>query len=313
MLSFVLEVGNTENREQMNAVRKAQKYINENLKEKISLYDIAKITGYSPWHISKIFKKHTGTALFDYIRALRLSSAALVLRDEKACVLDVALDFVFDTHEGFSRAFSKQFGISPKKYSKTTPPIKLFMPYLVQEYPKREREGEKKMSEKKEPNTVFVQVIEKPTRKLILKRGVKAKDYYEYCDEVSCDVWGLLSSIKDALYEPMGLWMPKNLIKPGTSVYAQGVEVPKDFNGDIPEGFDIIDLAPCKMMVFQGQPFDDEDFEEAISEIWEVIDKYDPSLYGFAWADEKAPRFQLEPQGYRGYIEGKPVRIANTK
>jgi hypothetical protein len=35
---------------------------------------------------------------------------------------------------------------------------------------------------------------------------------------------------------------------------------------------------------------------------------YNPKLCDFEWADEDAPRFQLEPQGYRGYIEARPVR-----
>jgi AraC family transcriptional regulator len=38
---------------------------------------------------------------------------------------------------------------------------------------------------------------------------------------------------------------------------------------------------------------------------------YNPEIYGFCWADEDGPRFQLEPQGYRGYIEGRPVRAIN--
>ena len=29
---------------------------------------------------------------------------------------------------------------------------------------------------------------------------------------------------------------------------------------------------------------------------------------GYEWADEAAPRFQLDPQGWRGYIEARPVR-----
>ena len=82
-------------------------------------------------------------------------------------------------------------------------------------------------------------------------------------------MWGILSSIKEAIYEPMGLWLPQNLIKPCTSMYAQGVEVSIDYDGEIPEGFDIIDLPPCKMMVFQGQPFDDESYGDAIGELWE--------------------------------------------
>lgn len=61
-------------------------------------------------------------------------------------------------------------------------------------------------------------------------------------------------------------------------------------------------------MIFQGPPFNDEDFEEAIHSLWEVMKSYDPELYGFTWADQDAPRFQMEPKGYRGYIEGRPVR-----
>jgi hypothetical protein len=35
---------------------------------------------------------------------------------------------------------------------------------------------------------------------------------------------------------------------------------------------------------------------------------YNPETYGYTWADEDAPRFQLAPLGYRGYIEARPVR-----
>ncbi len=162
-------------------------------------------------------------------------------------------------------------------------------------------------------NTIFVQVVERPARKLILKHGIKATHYFEYCEEVGCDVWDVLSGIKEAIYEPIGMWMPQNLRKPGTSEYSQGVEVPADYVGDIPEGYDLIDLPPCKMMVFQGQPFDDEKFGEAIEELWAVMKNYNPEIYGFIWADEDGPRFQLAPMGYRGYIEARPVRQLTAK
>ena len=162
-------------------------------------------------------------------------------------------------------------------------------------------------------NTVFVQVVDRPARKLILKRGVKATHYYEYCEEVGCDVWEELSKIKEAIYEPIGMWLPENLRRPGTSVYAQGVEVPADYSGKIPDGFEIIDLKLAKYMVFQGQPYDDDKFEQAIGNLWEVIKSYNPEIYGFAWADEDGPRFQLAPMGYRGYIEAMPVKQINNK
>jgi len=167
------------------------------------------------------------------------------------------------------------------------------------------------MSNKSNVNTVFVQVIDRPARKLILKRGIKATRYFEYCEEVGCDIWDTLCNIKEALYEPIGMWLPEKLRKPGTSVYAQGVEVADDYTGKIPEGCEIIDLPPCKMMVFQGQPYDDAKFMQAIGDLWEVMKNYHPELYGFSWADEDGPRFQLEPQGYRGYIEARPVRQLN--
>jgi len=109
------------------------------------------------------------------------------------------------------------------------------------------------------------------------------------------------------------MWLPDSLKKPGTSTYAQGVEVPIDYSGKVPEGFELIELRPCKMMVFQGQPYDDEKFEDEISEIWEVINDFNPKLYGFSWAVEDGPRFQLEPLGYRGYIEARPVRQITEK
>ena len=294
--------------EKLDAVGRMQNHIEQNLNLPISLLDLARCAGYSPFHSARLFKELTGKTPFDYIRALRLSRAALALRDGKARVMDVALDFVFDSHEGFTRAFSREFGIAPQKYRKDPPPIKLFIPYPVEGQIHGTSKGVEIMENKSTPYPVFVQVIDRPRRKLILKRGVKAEEYFDYCEEVGCDVWGILTSVKEALYEPIGMWLPDKLRAPGTSVYAQGVEVPAGYARAVPEGYELIDLPPCKMMVFQGPPFEDELYGEAIGELWEIMKTYNPELYGFEWADEDAPRFQLEPQGYRGYIEARPVR-----
>lgn len=291
----------------INAVQRMQDYIEEHINKSITLHNLARAAGYSPWHSGRIFKELTGKTAFEYIRKLRISQAALKLRDEDQKVIDVAFDFVFDSHEGFTRAFSKQFGMTPQYYCKNTPPLKLFMPHRIREYYLTIQKGENNMSKKSNVDTVFVQVVDRPARKLILKRGIKATHYFEYCDEVCCDVWGILTSIKEAIYEPTGMWMPKNM-RNGGSEYVQGVEVPAEYAGEVPDGFDIIDLPPCKMIIFQGEAYEDENFQEAIGSLWEVIKKYNPEVYGYRWANEDGPRFQLEPRGYRGYIEGRPVR-----
>lgn len=301
-----MDVIHMENWEQMNAVSKMQAYIKEHLEESITLHILAQVAGYSPWHCAKIFKELTGKAPFEYIRMCRLSKAAIELRDHNLKIVDVAMDFVFDSHEGFSRAFRKQFGISPNSYKKQIPPIYLFHPWSVREY-YYWLTGSKEQTESFTQNfTIHVQTF--PKRRLLLKRGVKADNYFSYSEEVGCDVWGLLCSIKEALYEPIGVWLPDALRLPNTSEYAQGVELPFNYSGVVPEGFDLIDLPECNMMMFQSEPYDDIYFEKIITALSAVIDTYDPTVDGYEWVDNIAPRFQLDPQGWRGYIEARPVR-----
>jgi AraC-like DNA-binding protein len=289
------------------AVQRMQEYIDANLHRVITLRELATAAGYSPWHATRLFREVTGNTPFEYIRALRLTEAALVLRDGNEKVIDVALDFLFDSHEGFTRAFSREFGISPKKYSRCTPPIKLFMPPKALNTYRVLYERKTCMNSESGTKTIFAQVIERPARKALIRRGKNAAEYFAYCGEVGCDVWSVLSSVKEALYEPVGMWLPKHLIAPGTSQYVQGVEVPIGYANLVPEGYELITLPPCKMMVFQGEPFEEEAFMDAISEVWKHIEKFDPKIYGYRWAPEAAPRFQLAPMGYRGYIEACPV------
>ena len=296
----------TNQEEKARAVLRMQEYIMAHYQEEVTLPDLAKAALYSPWHALRAFSELVGKTPFDYLRAVRLSAAAKKLRDTNMSVLDVALESAFGSHEGFTKAFPREFAISPQRYRKETPPIPLFSYYPVRlsDTTPTQKEGNENMAS----TVIFTQVIERPARKLILKRGIKAEDYFAYCEEVGCDIWGILESIKGALYESIGLWLPEGMRKPGTSEYCQGVEVPLDFSGAIPDGFDCIDLTACKYMVFNGESYEDDAFSEAIEIVWDAIDRYDPKLYGWEWAPEAGPRFQLAPVGARGYIDGLPVR-----
>ncbi|NCA82792.1 MAG: AraC family transcriptional regulator [Opitutae bacterium] len=297
--------------EQIKAVKRMQGFIEAHLAEPITLAQLARAACYSPWHAARLFKEFTGRAPFEYLRQFRLSAAADKLCAAPRKVVDVAFDFVFDSHEGFTRAFTRQFGVSPRQFRKNQPSVVLFMPDRMRSYYPPNPKGPAPMKAQPKSQVVFVQIVDRPARRMILKRGIKATHYFEYCKEVGCEIYAQLGQIKDAIHEPMGLWLPKRLQRRGTSVYAQGVEVPADFAGTVPAGCEIIDLSPCKMMVFQGPPFDEKNFEEAIFSLWDVMKTYRPELYGYEWADDDAPRFQLEPVGYRGYMEGRPVRPVN--
>lgn len=289
------------------AARKMQEYIETNMKSPITLSCLARAAGYSPWHAARLFREATGKTPFDYIRARRLTMAALQLRAGNTGVFDVALDFLFDTQEGFTRAFSKAFGVPPARYQRTRPAIRLFMPGIANAGWREQKTKEKE--EMAEPaRTIFAQVIQRPERKLLLKRGVKAQDYFEYCGECGCNVFDILTGVREALYEPAGMWLPDSMVPGGTSRYVQGVELPMEYDKQAPEGFELITLPPADFMVFQGEPYDDADFMEEIGRVERHIERFDPKLYGYDWAWNEAPRFQLEPLGARGYIEACPVR-----
>lgn len=274
-----------------------QDYIAAHLSENITLADLAAAALFSPWYARRIFTELTGVTPSDYIRRLRLMHSALKLRDENCLITDVAFDCGFGSVDGYTRAFAREFGCNPRQYAMNPTPLALFKPYGV-----KYNHITRTVKNMKQTKNIFIQVIDKPERKVIIKRGVKATEYWAYCNEVGCDVWGILTSIKSISGEPVCLWLPKKYVLPDTSVYVQGVEVPKDYKGEVPDGFEVISLPAAKYLSFQGEPFAEENFGEAIEEVQRAIEKYDPSVIGCEW-DEENPRIQLELVGSRGYIE----------
>ncbi len=126
-----------------------QDHIAAHICEPITLCALGRAAGYSPWYAARIFREITGKAPFEYIRAMRLSKAAARLHRGGVRVIDVAFDFVFGSHEGFTRAFSRQFGLSPRAYAKQKPPIMMFAKRLPVTITSQNKEGKKHVKESK--------------------------------------------------------------------------------------------------------------------------------------------------------------------
>ena len=289
-------------KEQILAVQRMQDFIRENLTKKITLADLAKVSYFSPWHSYRLFKQHTGLAPADYIRKLRLTESAKRLKNEGCKVIDAAYDCGFDSVDGYQRAFHREFSCNPAEYANNPVPIQFFIPYGV-----KFRELRKEPIDMENVQNVFIQLVHKPERKVIIKRGKTAKGYWTYCNEVGCDVWGILVSMDSLCGEPVCLFLTEQYIEPDTSIYVQGVEVSVNYDGVVPEGFDIITLPEADYLMFQGEPYKEEDYVKAITNVQEAIKKYDPSVIGYQW-DNSNPCIQLEPRGERGYIELKAVK-----
>lgn len=91
---------------------KSIEYMEQHLTEPLSLEGIAMQAGYSACHFARMFKAQMGVSVMEYVKQKRLIRAAREIRDGRR-ILDVALDYGYETHSGFTRAFTRQFGYSP--------------------------------------------------------------------------------------------------------------------------------------------------------------------------------------------------------
>ena len=288
-------------KEQILAVQRMQDYIEKNQTEEIRLSDLARVSLFSPWYSYRLFRECLGLTPTEYIRKCRLTQAAKQLRSGEIRVIDAAYNAGFSNVDTFTRAFCREFGMNPSDYMRQPVPVTFFIPYGV-----KYRELRKENIDMSNIQPVFIQTVRRPERLCIIKRADRAENYFAYCEEVSCDVWGMLMSMKSICGEPVSMWLPPKYKKPNTSTYVQGVEVGLDYMGIIPEGFDTIHLPETEYLMFQGQPFREEDYCEAIQTVEYAMDNYDPSVIGYCWDEQ--PRIQLEPRGERGYIELRAVR-----
>ena len=287
---------------QAEAVDRMQEFIIQQYLEDITVSDVLRVSNYSPFHAQRLFTQATGYGVGEYLRKMRLTRSAERLKEGESDVTDEAFESGYESVEGFIRAFRNEFGTSAGEYKRSPSPICYFIPYRMK-YRDRELKEVKKMAETR---NIYVTRITKPKRKVMIKRGVKGDNYWDYSMEVGCDVWGILKSIAS---EPVCMWLTDKYMTKGSSVYVQGVELPVDWNGKVIEGFEVIEMDECEYLMFQGEAFEEEYYEEAIKEVERAMDKYDPSLIGAKWS-VREPRIQLEPRGERGYIELRAIEKA---
>ena len=94
-------------------------HIQSHLDQDLSLTTLAEIADLSPHHFHRVFGETVGETVKQYTLRLRLERAAYWLKIHDAPVVDVAFQLGFNAHETFSRAFKRQFGITPKQFRNT--------------------------------------------------------------------------------------------------------------------------------------------------------------------------------------------------
>lgn len=88
------------------------RYIERHIKETLTAQKIADKVGYSLFHLSRIFKDEMGMSIMEYVKERKLICASYGLYKRER-ILDVAMEYGYQTHSGFTKAFKKQFGFPP--------------------------------------------------------------------------------------------------------------------------------------------------------------------------------------------------------
>ena len=97
-------------------INKVVAYINNHLDETLELKTLANEAALSDFHFHRIFKVLKGEAIGGYITRLRLEATARLLRYTALTIEEIAFNIGYETPASLSKAFKKQYGISPTEY-----------------------------------------------------------------------------------------------------------------------------------------------------------------------------------------------------
>ncbi len=110
----------------------AMRYIEEHLAEEIDVQRTASIACCSEYHLKRMFSFLAGFPLSEYVRCRRLSLAALALQTRGVKVIDLAMQYGYDSPDSFSRAFRAFHGVTPTQARKSGTAVKTFPPMTFQ-------------------------------------------------------------------------------------------------------------------------------------------------------------------------------------
>jgi AraC-like DNA-binding protein len=80
----------------------------------VTLRDLAREVGCSPYYLCRVFRRATGRTIHGYREQLRLRTALAALADG-ADLTTLALDLGYSSHSHFTASFRKAFGTPPSR------------------------------------------------------------------------------------------------------------------------------------------------------------------------------------------------------
>ena len=100
----------------MNWILRVAEFIEQNLRSEISIEDLAIVSGYSVRHFQRSFKEASGDSVMEYVRGRRLTAAMQELALTDKPIIDIAIDYQFESQHSFTRAFQSRFMFPPRRF-----------------------------------------------------------------------------------------------------------------------------------------------------------------------------------------------------
>lgn len=291
------------------AVQKMINWIEEHLTEKPSLFEMSQEIGYSPYYFSSRFHEIAGLTIKSYISGRRLARAALELRDTDKRILDIAVKYGYSSQEALTRAFVSSYGCTPAAYRKNPVPITLSniqVVFFPEHYVDR---GGPTMNQTllTNANMRFEHI---PEHKYIGIWDVHATNYGEFWSRHDCDkICGIIDSMSNVSHPIVTGHTAGWFYESGKKGYFYGFGVPKDYDGIIPEEFEIRVIPASDYMVFFHPPFDYlKDCGEVMRRVEELAWNYKPETNGYKWNEELCQDYQRHYPEVIGYEVLRPVK-----
>ncbi len=102
--------------QQIESLVSVLEFIEEHLCDPVTVADMAAEAGYSLFHFIRVFNKVVRHTPYDYLLRRRLSHAAWLLLSSDWRILEIAVECQFGSHEAFTRAFTRLFGVTPSNW-----------------------------------------------------------------------------------------------------------------------------------------------------------------------------------------------------
>lgn len=309
-------------------VDEIDKHIKSHNDEALTLHLLAQKLGYSKFYTTRKFKEISGMQLRNYLRHRKLAFALKEVRDSNKNLLDIAFDYGFSSHEAFTRAFKKAYGITPSEYRKKPKPVVLrtkinpFDRYFL---------GLEEIGMIKSTEDVKIYFITIPAHKFLHIKNYESNGYWDFWQKQNLisgqdfeTICGLLDSIKGKLDDDGGCeancksgqimaYMndPKGRLCDWGFLRTEcwGVRLPLDYQEEVPPQMLIKDVPEAEYIVFEHGPFNYEQenhsVEEKIEKAMKTFDFANTGYY-FDTSPGRIMYFYYNPEQYFKYI--RPIR-----